>query len=361
MKHHNNTKPIGGERRVKFTVAQSIFCGILACLGFYINLHQHLVKRYNNSDNSAAIAISSTIQSGGGVKCNDNNECNGHFNYSGPNHDIHEATKILMEEAKLYTYGNERNTDGHMIFFPNHTNSVECIDEWEKAGNNKFTDHGMSSWKEDMIIFKKFFNNSSLGSNYIYMEIGAHDGVRESNTRFFDVCLGWQGLLVEPHPFNYGRMEKLRPNAHHLNVAPSCTNTSDVVSFPNHIYTSAVANEEGNMLEIHCGPLSYYLEQLGIQHIDFWSLDVEGSELNLLKTVDFKKVHIDIIMAESVNRLKGKEQMGAEVRAYLQEKGYVVFPSNTIHKSDVFLHKRVCHRYAHLAECRDVINITSSV
>ena len=219
-------------------------------------------------------------------------------------------------------------------------------------------------WEFTLTIHSKEVVNASVGSaanSALHVPLRYPSVYRRHGKRFFDVCLGWQGLLVEPHPFNYGRMEKLRPNAHHLNVAPSCTNTSDVVLFPNHIYTSAVANEEGNMLEIHCGPLSYYLEQLGIQHIDFWSLDVEGSELNLLKTVDFKKVHIDIIMAESVNRLKGKEQMGAEVRAYLQEKGYVVFPSNTIHKSDVFLHKRVCHLYAHLAECRDVINITSSV
>lgn len=90
---------------------------------------------------------------------------------------------------------------------------------------------------------------------------------------------------MEPHPSNYARMEKFRPNAHHLGVAPSC-NTSDIVKFPRHIYTSAVANEEGATLEIHCGPLSYYLEQMGIIHIDFWSLDVEG-ELSEIKICHF--------------------------------------------------------------------------
>ena len=179
-----------------------------------------------------------------------------------------------------------------------------------------------------------------------------HSGVRESNSRFFDVCLGWQGLLVEPHPQNFERMEKLRPNAHHLGLAPSCNSTSDIVMFPNHIYTSAVANEEGASLEIHCGPLSYYLDQLEITHIDFWSLDVEGSELDVLKTVDFDKVHIDVIMAESENRLKDKQKLGAEVRAYLQQKDYLVFNKGTIFKSDVFLHKRACDRYSHLPVCR---------
>ena len=192
---------------------------------------------------------------------------------------------------------------------------------------------------------------------YLFHDI--HSGVRESNTRFFDVCLGWQGLLVEPHPENFKLMEKLRPNAHHLNLAPSCNTTSDMVKFPRHTYTNAVANEEGNVLEIHCGPLSYYLKQLGISHIDFWSLDVEGSELNLLKTVDFDEVHIDVIIAESENRLADKQKMGEEVREFLKEKDYVVFPKGTIHKSDVFLHKRKCSEYSHFPECQRVLSSTS--
>lgn len=99
-------------------------------------------------------------------------------------------------------------------------------------------------------------------------------GVRESNSRFFDMCLGWQGLLVEPHPWNYERMEKLRPKANHLNVAPSCNSTSDRVSFPLHTFTNAmIVDREKKVHQIHCGPLSYYLEQIGITHIDFWSLE----------------------------------------------------------------------------------------
>ena len=165
---------------------------------------------------------------------------------------------------------------------------------------------------------------------------------------------------MEPHPQNFERMEKLRPNAHHLGLAPSCNSTSDIVRFPKHIFTNAVANEEGASLEIHCGPLSYYLDQLGITHIDFWSLDVEGSELNVLKTVDFDKVHIDVIMAESENRLKDKQKLGAEVRAYLQQKDYLIFNKGTIFKSDVFLHKRACDKYSHLPVCRAVADATPS-
>jgi hypothetical protein len=169
-------------------------------------------------------------------------------------------------------------------------------------------------------------------------------GVRESNSRFFDICLGWQGLLVEPNPIIFKRMENLRPNAHHLGVAPSCISPG-VVMFPAHPFTNAVANEEGATIGVHCGPLSFYMEQIGISHIDFWSLDVEGSEINVLKTVDFEKVQIDIIISESVNRLEGTAERAEAVRNFLRQKGYLVLQSVYIIYSDVFLHKSVCHRY----------------
>ncbi len=138
-------------------------------------------------------------------------------------------------------------------------------------------------------------------------------GVRESNSRFFDLCLGWQGLLVEPNKRIYERMEKLRPNAHHLGVAPSCNSTSDVFKFPDHEYTNAVSNEEGASIEIH--------------------------------------VQIDVIISESVNRLEGTAERAEAVRSFLAQNDFLVLQSVTIDSSDVFLHKSVCNRY-NFPECQ---------
>jgi FkbM family methyltransferase len=265
---------------------------------------------------------------------------------------------------KTYTGGK------YKIFFPTKSKNAttthhyqsasaveECIQEW-KDNQIEYQGNGMSAWKEDMIIFDAFFRNDYNDHNddelFYYMEIGGHNGVLESNTRFYDVCLGWQGLLVEPTPRNYERMVKLRPNAHHLNVAPSC-NTSDVVMFQDHWYTNAVMNEEGSTLAIHCGPLSYYIEQLGITHIHFWSLDVEGAELSVLQTVDFNAVQIDVIMAESENRLADKAQLAQDVRLFLHGKDYILMKSVKVNKSDIFLHKSACVRYNNFPECQNLV------
>ena len=110
----------------------------------------------------------------------------------------------------------------------------------------------MSANAEDVTIFDAFFNSSEFrGGNHTYMEIGAHDGVRESNSRFYDLCLGWNGLLVEPHPKNYERTVQLRPNAHHLGLAPSRNAIeTGIILIPEHMYTSAAVNETGSKTEI---------------------------------------------------------------------------------------------------------------
>jgi FkbM family methyltransferase len=209
----------------------------------------------------------------------------------------------------------------------------------------------MSANREDMIIYNAFFDNAHFwNSDHVYMEIGAHDGIRETNTRFYDVCLGWKGLLVEPHPANWEKLVNLRPSAHHLGMAPSCleNSTEGFVLFPKEAYTSAQANIDGNSLEVHCGPLSFYLNALEMKHIDFWSLDVEGSELDVLRTVDFARVQIDVIIVESDNRMRhqpGYKQKVENVRLFLKENGYLMLKTVYVPRSDVFLSKQVCPRY----------------
>ena len=39
--------------------------------------------------------------------------------------------------------------------------------------------------------------------------------------------------------------------------------------------------------DVRCFPLSSILQAVGIQHVDFFSLDVEGAELQILKTLPF--------------------------------------------------------------------------
>jgi len=292
-------------------------------------------------EQARTVAVEPIIHRGRSVTC-DATPCNGFFQYVGPNR-APNATEILRAENRTYTI-----SPTIKIFFPKSTTPAECVREW-RSNKEEWATNGMSAWGEDLAIFDAFFPDPDAKG--IYLEIGGHDGVRESKSRLFDACLGWEGLLVEPVIRNYRRMAKLRPNAHNLGMAPSCVSPG-VAMFPDSHFTNSVANAEGATLAIHCGPLSGPLEQLGIRRVDFWSLDVEGSELAILKTVDFDAVRIDVIMAESENRLADKQNMAEEVRTFLRGKGYVMMNDSVkVSKSDVFLHRSACPRYD-FPECK---------
>ncbi len=53
---------------------------------------------------------------------------------------------------------------------------------------------------------------------------------------------------------------------------------------------------------VYCVPLGDLLTALSINHVDFLSLDVQGAELEILKTVDFKAIRIDVIIAEAFTK-----------------------------------------------------------
>lgn len=49
---------------------------------------------------------------------------------------------------------------------------------------------------------------------------------------------------------------------------------------------------KSSMVNVQCFPFYTYLLALNITAIDYFSLDVEGSELNVLKTIPFDKINI---------------------------------------------------------------------
>ena len=89
---------------------------------------------------------------------------------------------------------------------------------------------GRSGLQEDKFIYETFFKNQNGDFMGTYVELGAFDGWIESNTRFFDDCLGWKGLLIEGSPINYQKAVANRPYAHKMSLAPSCSTEYEAIN-----------------------------------------------------------------------------------------------------------------------------------
>ena len=141
-----------------------------------------------------------------------------------------------------------------------------------------------------------------------FVEIGANDGINESNTLLLEQHYGWRGLLIEPVPEMYQRCCRNRPNAVVVNCAcldpQRCKDEEirmtacDQFSFVSDLMPSG---DRDALLELSqkcqpgvvphdvrvpCKTLSSVLSEQSIGVIDLLSLDVEGSEVELLKGLD---------------------------------------------------------------------------
>lgn len=214
-----------------------------------------------------------------------------------------------------------------------------------------------STKNEDLQIFYHFFSEMPYGSQHTYVELGAFDGITESNSRLFEYCAGWSGALIDGSPANFKELAlpDIRPTAHKLHYIPSCHgfSTHDMLSFGNtgasSLEQSAAPESHKLIRTVHCAPLTTYLKHVGIRHIDFFSLDVEGAELLVLETVDFASgpVSFHVVMVESRNRQCGVDCPKRDaVRALMKKAGFLLYIG--VPSSDTFVNATMAQPFRKL-------------
>ena len=219
---------------------------------------------------------------------------------------------------------------------PEHATS-QCISNFRTQGPSV-----RSRYDEDVIMYETFFRDQRMGER-VFVEIGAVDGLKESNSHFFSKCLKWKGLLVEGNPTQYAKLTRNRPGTMTYFGSPTCHHESNV-TFWSIDYTNAGLkgyatkqdHQSSHYIRVPCFPLQKVFDFYSITHVDFFSLDVEGAELLVLQTVDFAKTQIRVLMVESKNRDCGRICPKREkVRSFLKQQGYRL-NTTLIKASDVF-------------------------
>jgi len=154
-------------------------------------------------------------------------------------------------------------------------------------------------------IFEYFDYNDGL-----YIECGANDGIIQSNSHRLETEKNWSGVLIEPSEIKLNQCRNNRGNKNYYINSALVSNdyNEDFVEGDfdsNGNAESLMASIGGkrrsassNLIKVKASTLSSILNELNIQNIDFFSLDVEGYEFNVLKGIDFNKVNIKNILIE---------------------------------------------------------------
>jgi FkbM family methyltransferase len=147
----------------------------------------------------------------------------------------------------------------------------------------------------------------------VFIEAGANDGIAQSNSYFLENKYGWSGVLVEPVP-KYYRMCRRARRAHVMNcgLGPFEKDGEELEILSGGLMSLPVTVDEkllhGRSVRQHAAigaqefggvapelvrtrvrALSNVLDELGIKEVDFFSLDVEGFELEVLKGLDLSR------------------------------------------------------------------------
>lgn len=151
-----------------------------------------------------------------------------------------------------------------------------------------------SQFGQDMFLFNNFFKEMTCkGIKGVYIDSGTNDPEVLSNTFFFDKCLGWRGICVEPSDEYHESILAKRS----CDLFAGCINSQSGQAKFSGEGVGGFVSENGEKT-ISCLSLADLMQQFHINHVDLWSLDVEGHEVDILNATNFDELSIDYLLVE---------------------------------------------------------------
>ncbi|CAB3387984.1 Hypothetical predicted protein [Cloeon dipterum] len=170
----------------------------------------------------------------------------------------------------------------------------------------------VDNWKDYSVNQVASTIYSLLGEmkNGFFVECGVWDGEKQSNSLMLEKYYNWTGLLVEGSPTESKKILTKNRKAWVAPVCMSTNNTAIIVSFLDNKFAGRIYGPQGmkksDVVTQLCIPFNTLMLALNLTTVDYFSLDVEGDELEILSTIDFERFHIRTMTVEhtqSTNKL----------------------------------------------------------
>jgi FkbM family methyltransferase len=199
---------------------------------------------------------------------------------------------------------------------------------------------------QDLFLSSLLFNYLNNNPNSWVVDIGCNHPSHFSNSLFFEKWFGCRVLAIDPLA-EFGKIwARERPTAKFISTAVGCSTVPMSLNIPQGDFsdnmfatvTGGVSKAIGlESLErtVQCKPLSSILAEQGITEVLLMSIDVEGVELDVLKSINLDVSMIRCMVIEN----NSKNLFGSnEIRDYLTSRGYAFF-ARIGYLDDVFIHK----------------------
>ena len=212
----------------------------------------------------------------------------------------HKIYSLLLDQIpNIYENTNERTFRGLLR---------QKIWDCEKSffWNEKYP----SQAGQDKIIKERFFKNKKKG---FFIEIGAYDGIEGSNCYHFEKFLKWDGIAIEPSNIQFKKLKKNRKcklfnkaisneikEVEFIEVTEGLTQMSGInEKYYKKNFDFISNNEKSKIQNYNLKTITF--EQVVSQgiDIDYLSIDIEGGEMDLLKSINFNNNNIKIISLEN--------------------------------------------------------------
>ena len=204
------------------------------------------------------------------------------------------------------------------------------------------------SWSQEGedLILSRIFGGQGVG---FYIDVGAHHPKRFSNTYLF-YKRGWRGINIDAMPGSMKVFDSTRPRDINLEMGigssddeldyyvfnePALNGFSKELSEQRHEADDAYQVRE--VIKVDVQPLSQVLDYHlnSGQEIDFMSIDVEGSDSDVLKSNNWSKYRPKFVLAEILgSSLHDIEQ--SEIGQFMHDQNYVLYAKcmNTVFFKD---------------------------
>ena len=181
-----------------------------------------------------------------------------------------------------------------------------------------------SQWSQDIFVIYAS-KEKRFG---LFLEIGGADGFTHSNTYSLEQHYEWQGTLIEPDRSQFSLLKALRSNNSLINAAISPGDKEETLNLRCVGQLSALQGHEGEdmhietrlnsrrIAQVKCVSLSKILCE---NNFDYFSLDVEGAELAILRNIKWNSINKPSIITVEHNF---REEDKREMLALLTAQGY---------------------------------------